>query len=83
MLVGINNKHYNINSMSKSNLRWLRKQMKKSTTTLDYLAGKRSYMRIPVIWNYIAKQRVLIKTGKRLIIINHSMAIRDKTHSYC
>ena len=70
MLVGINNKHYNINSMSKSNLRWLRKQMKKPTTILNYVGGRTWYMVIPVMWNYIAKQRILVKTRKRLRILS-------------
>ena len=70
MLVGINNKTYNINLMSKSNLRWIRKQMKKPTTTLNYVGGRTWYMRIPVMWNYIAKQRMLVRTKERLDILS-------------
>lgn len=70
MLVGINNKTYNINLMSKSNLRWIRKQMKKPTTTLNYVAGRTWYMRVPVMWNYIAKQRMLVRTKERLDMLS-------------
>ena len=70
MLVGINNKTYNINLMSKSNLRWIRKQMKKPTTTLNYVGGRTWYMRIPVMWNYTAKQRMLVRTRERLDMLS-------------
>ena len=70
MLVGINNKNYNINLMSKSNLRWIRKQIKKPTTTLNYVAGRTWYMRILVMWNYIAKQRMLVRTKERLDMLS-------------
>ena len=70
MLVGINNKTYNINLKSKSNLRWIRKQMKKPTTTLNYVAGRTWYMVVPVMWNYIAKQRMLVRTKERLDMLS-------------
>ena len=70
MLVGMNNKTHNINLMSKSNIRWIRKQMKKPTTTLNYVGGRTWYMRIPVMWNYIAKQRMLVRTKERLDILS-------------
>ena len=66
MLVGINNKRYKINLISKSNLRWLRKQIRKPTTTLNYVAGRTWYMIIPEMWNYIAKQIILEKIRKKI-----------------
>ena len=46
------------------------KQMKKPTTILNYVGGRTWYMVIPVMWNYIAKQRILVKTRKRLRILS-------------
>ena len=68
----MNKKYYKINLMSKSHIRWLRKQKKKPTTTLNYISGTRSFMRVPIIWNYIAKQRVLLNTAKRLKILSEA-----------